>query len=451
MFSNKNKKLQIVPGNDDSNPEENDDLSDADIEKTFVAFVGGDRDGSIDFDIISRILKENNVSLPAADITHLIETVDTDGNGTVELDEFSEMMRNAENDKTCDALPFILAGKRQALKEKRMRLKGHSTTKSQKELKEKLADDMAAKNPTVSENNSNVKVELFEKKERLHWKTRERIEWNVYFADAAVGGPLVIIQPFKDYGWTLYDSMACELVDVKKQMAEMVKLADKLSVEAKPPEGEFSKQQVSDFLALRVKYTPSDTPDQLVTTLATSVSAPADVGKAGLGNDVLKRGSGTILLQKLANDTIELQKPVPHGLEVPDVEAMSTNAFNQGFVNALAEDIQNDIKESADGADKSNRYMKAAAISVDLFKEIAKKFEEEKKFSNNQRKWRTAIRRVIAMLAVDEVKILLREKGYDETYLGDVRENTRIVLHDESYEKGPTGAYYKKNVKNKVN
>lgn len=453
-----------VPNNTD---EVKDGLTEADFDKAFNAFSGGLE--SINSDIIMKIMKDNNVAMTLDEVTHLIKEVDTDGNGTVELDEFRDMMKNAQTTKNSSAQPFVDAGKRQALKIKRAKLKEYSNSeKTSKQAREKVRTSMRA-NPTQAEQTAKIPVQFFGTQNTLHWQTRERLEWNVYFAESNLVR-LAIVQPFKDDGWTQYDCMACDLKSAEEQIrllrkeseedsateAQRTKSAKAMkdlkhargnnpSNETPPNDPDvITKQQIADFLAARVKYTPSDTPDQPI-TLQTSASATdlrvegttsggliASQSQAGLAtakDDVLKKGSGTVLIARLAGDTFDLQQAVPGGLVVPAVKTNSTAFRDSDFIAALSDDIQAGIAEAGAQSDKSSRYMKAASASVDIFKTLALNFEKEKNMNKWRRKWRKNVRRVMSMLAVDQYKIILKERGYDASYLGETRPLTIEMLH----------------------
>lgn len=379
----------------------------------------------INADIIIKCLTSNNVPHKEEDINDLIREVDTDGNGTVEIDEFLEMMNNAENTKNSSAEPFIKAGKRQAMKARRERLRAHSAAASSDKVNGRVRDSMR-RNSLKNEEVTTMAVKFFENQSTLNWRTKETIEWNVYFAESRSikRQNLVILQPFKDDGWTLYDCISCEIRKVEEQVRESRKRAqEKAAIDAKKNESvkkkdampevdpnAVSKREISDFLAARILYTPSDEPDVPMDGLTSSASA-GDIQK-----DVIKKGAGTVVLSQLSSDTAALMKPMPSDVFLPPVENKSRAFRDSAHVQALTDDIQAGIVQVGTDAEKSNKYMKQAAISVGLFKQIAEKIQEEQNMRKMQRLWKKSIRRVITMLKVDAFKAQMLAMGYDKSY-----------------------------------
>jgi len=337
--------------------------------------------------------------------------------------------------------------------------------------------------PTGSQAMALLPVVKFDTRNRLEWRTKERIEWNIYFAESQPAKNqtqtrLAVVQPFKDDGWTLFDCMCADMAQLEtlikasrtlsdtetaadkalkgksaKDMQNLQYARGKTSNQKDDPSDDpdaVTKEQITEYLSLRVKYTPSEKPDVPVSLAGSSSAGNLSAGASGgeglstsqsaatipTQKDILKKGSGTIELVKLAGDTEVVAIPVPEGLIIPEVDAKSTNFKDAAHIDGLTKSIQDGIAEAGTQMAISSKYMEAANRSVDIFKQLAMNlFKADENLLPWQKNWRKA-KRVITLLRVDKCKVFLanyvKEKGFDAemcaAYLGEDRPDTMAFL-----------------------
>jgi hypothetical protein len=140
-----------------------------DLRNTFDVF-DSDKDGSVSKEDIQRVLQSNKINISEDKLQQIMDEVDTDKSGMIEFNEFEEMMRNTDNDKSgVSSGMFRDAANKEKLKVKKARLARYST----------------APKPTADI----VHVEVQQPKEKashlwegahLFWKLKQNVDVNIY-------------------------------------------------------------------------------------------------------------------------------------------------------------------------------------------------------------------------------------------------------------------------------
>jgi len=499
LFGRRNSRFKIVAGDDDAEQEpvkgnttqvdstENDPIkseleddkgmSQKDVDAAFNEFCGG----AVEMDAarIKEVLSANNVNVTDQDLKALIEEVDIDGNGAIDLHEFREMLTNADKHKNSSAEPFLLAAKRSLLKAKRSRLSAHSVAQPFEKVQEMVRQSVGQAQAPLKFMKS-IPVELVETRNVLNWRTKERIAWNIYWAEqpALLGVKnrlrLAVVQPFKDDGWCQYDCIACDLDTIELQIRALRADASgsalpKSSVDvaalkhsrgesplkAGSEVSEITRAAVCEFLSARILYTPEIKPSTSSASLADKSNANSSGNDAGMstskslatlpGNDPTptdsqkgKKASGTVTLTRLSRDTADVHRPFPEGLIIPAVKAICTKFKRSSHVEALTSNIKSDIEQASKQAMQSKNCMQALQTSIDILSTLSNDAEAERQLSIPHRRWRMAFRRVGTRLQVERFREQLKQLGYTGMYLGsEAPVAVQVLKKEESEQQAP--------------
>jgi len=141
-----------------------------DLHKTFDVF-DEDKDGAVSKQDIQRVMQDNKIAITDEDLTAIMEQVDTDKSGMIEFDEFEEMMRNTDNDKSSiSSGMFKEAAKKELLKARQKRLSLYSKPAAVVAVVPKVVEDTKPKETAGF---------LWEGKKNF-WRTRENIDVTLY-------------------------------------------------------------------------------------------------------------------------------------------------------------------------------------------------------------------------------------------------------------------------------
>lgn len=329
--------------------------------KTAFKVFDKDDNGSIEFDELCEIMKNNGEKHNEEVLQEVFDSVDTDRSGAIDFDEFCKMMQNADqvvdntgsvsmmnHKKGMSSNFFKNVAKKEAIKAKKARLAKWSTTTPEAQAKKNAEKQKeAARNLPAEIAKKAHKTELLGERAKLMWRTNTRLDIMIYKSD---DDEVIVVQTSSKDPVVIYPLI---YLDFKKIWAFIVKQIGVDSTGKKLSAAELEKEranQICNYVVSRMQLTViTEKSDQK--GLKQSESAPAVGAAAAAAKPKTKK---LLRVTKLSADADgEITKEVdPQLYPVPVLNVSET--LSGAEWDEMMQGIANEIKQATESRENSS-------------------------------------------------------------------------------------------------
>jgi len=427
----RSKSQKIVPGDGtDDEPEgrvpTEEELA---LWKSAFAVFDVDGDGEVDINEVEGMFEKHKQKVDKTVLKEVFDSVDEDGSGAIDWEEFKTMMMNADevkdiggsismmnHNKTMGSGLFKHVAKLEIYAQKKAKLAKYSTN-SKENIQKREAEKKkeAEANPTAKENKVTHKAVLlgndskFGERSKLLWRTNTRLDIKLWVSNEEV----LIVQTSSSSPTVIYPLVHLDYKAVYKLCEERNPDSDKNN--KKKTDAEINQAQmnaVANYIVSRMQL------EEAKPGLTSSQSAPA-TGAATTGKAPL-----VVAVNKLSADTQDFRRTLDEETyPVPDlnvVEALTSDQWNEQM-----QGIADDIKKASGAREKSDANRNAMGFSLDTLELLLNSVRFKKR--GQLTKWARAINKQgvqVTMAKLEEIKKAQaeRQKKAEEAKLADEEE-----------------------------